>query len=126
IEEIRNVSENQPSKVRHAPTTLSVNDAGVGTDVVDRELVGRAQTFPVGTRIVFWTAVIGGHRGDTINHTWFHRGRVVATVKLPVGAASWRTHSQRMLGPGTDGEWAVEAQDEQGRVLSRHEFRSVL
>jgi cytoskeletal protein RodZ len=105
-------------------TSISVNDSGVGTDIVNRALVGRSETFAAGTRVVFWTLVNGGHRGDTVRHVWFHRGRSVATVRLPVASASWRTHSQRVLGPGTDGEWAVEAQDEHGRVLARHAFRS--
>jgi cytoskeletal protein RodZ len=111
---------------RQAAASISVSDSGVGTDVVDRELVGRSETFAVGTRVVFWTLVIGGRPGDTVRHAWFHRGRSVATVTLPVASASWRTHSQRMLGPGADGEWAVEAQDEHGRVLARHAFRSGL
>lgn len=108
--------------VRQALTSISVNDSGVGTDVVGRELVGRSETFAAGARIVFWTLVTGGQAGDTIRHTWFHRGRTVATVKLPVSGSTWRTHSQRMLAPGTDGEWVVEAQDDGGRVLARHAF----
>jgi cytoskeletal protein RodZ len=115
--------EKGSSEVRRAPTLLSVNDSGVGTDVVDRQLVGRSETFAVGTRIVFWTLVSGGRPGDTIRHVWFHRGRTVASVKLPVAGANWRTHSQRMPGPEADGEWVVEAQDEHGRVLARHAFR---
>jgi hypothetical protein len=101
---------------------MSVTDSGVGTDVIDRELVGRSERFAIGTRIVFWTLVTGGRAGDRIRHTWLHRGRTVATVKLPVAGANWRTHSQRILGPGTDGEWVVEAQDDHGRVLGRHAF----
>lgn len=111
------------SEARDAPTSLSVGDSGVGTDVVDRELVGRSETFVVGTRIVFWTLVNGGRAGDTIRHAWFHSGRPVATVKLSVAGANWRTHSQRMLGPNAEGEWVVEARDEHGRVLARHAFR---
>ena len=118
------VSDSEKRPVQ--PTSRSINDSGVGTDVVGRELVGRSETFPVGTRIVFWTMVVGGRPGDTIRHAWFHRGRTVATVKLPIQSANWRTHSQRMLGPGADGEWVVEAQDEHGRVLARHAFRSQL
>ena len=110
------------SEARQAPTSISVNDSGVGTDVVGRELVGRSDTFDAGARIVFWTLVTGGQAGDTIRHAWFHRGRTVATVKLPVSGATWRTHSQRMLPPGADGEWVVEAQDDGGRVLARHAF----
>ena len=113
------------SEAHQAPPSLSVNDSGVGTDIVDRELVGRSDTFRVGTRIVFWTQVIGGRPGGTIRHAWVHQGRTVATVKLPVTGANWRTHSQRVLGPDAEEEWVVEAQDEHGRVLARHAFRSL-
>jgi cytoskeletal protein RodZ len=111
---------------RQASTPISVNDSGVGTDVVGRELIGRAETFAVGARVVFWTQVIGGRAGDTIRHVWFHEGRPVATVTLPVGGASWRTKSQRTLVPGADGEWRVEARAEDGRVLAEHKFRCAL
>jgi hypothetical protein len=108
---------------REASPRVSVTVSGVGTDVIDRQLVGRAETFAVGTRVVFWTLVTGGRPGDTVRHVWVHRGRTVATVNLPIGGASWRTQSHRMLAPGADGEWIVEAQDDSGRVLAHHVFR---
>lgn len=104
-------------------TSLTVSNSGVGTDVVNRELVGRSDTFAVGTRVVFWTSITGARAGDSIRHVWIHEGRAVANVKLPIGGTSWRTRSQRMLAQGADGEWVVEAQDESGRVLAQHAFR---
>lgn len=111
----------RPNDLRAAP--LSVDSSGVGTDVVDRQLVGRADTFPVGTRVAFWTLVMGGGPGHTIRHVWIHQGRMVGAVDLPIGSASWRTHSRRTLPPGAEGDWVVEARDAEGRVLARHEFR---
>ena len=108
---------------RQVSASMSVHDSGVGTDVVDRQLIGRSETFAAATRVVFWTLVSGGRAGDTIRHVWFHEGRTVAAVNLRVGSASWRTQSQRMLSPGAEGEWVVEAQDAHGRVLARHAFR---
>jgi hypothetical protein len=112
-----------PIPDRHEAPTMSVYDSGVGTAVIDRQLVGRADAFAAGTRVVFWTLVTGWRAGDTIRHVWVHQGRRVATVKLPIRGASWRTHSQRPLPPGADGEWVVEARDDAGRVLARHVFR---
>ena len=112
------------SDQRGAPPSVSVSVSGVGTDVIDRQLVGRAESFAVGARVVFWTLVTGGRPGDTVRHVWAHRGRTVAVVDLPIGAASWRTHSHQILAPGTEGEWVVEAQDGRGRVLARHTFRT--
>jgi hypothetical protein len=47
---------------------LLVTRSGLGTDVVDQQLVGRSDTFAVGTRVAFWTHVTGGRLGDTVRH----------------------------------------------------------
>jgi cytoskeletal protein RodZ len=106
-------------------TPLSVDRSGVGTDVVDRQLVGQSDRFAVGTRVAFWTRVTGGRPGETVRHVWIREGRLVATVALPIGSTSWRTQSQRTLAPEAEGDWVVEARDLGGRVLARHEFRCV-
>ena len=99
---------------------LSVARSGVGTDVVDRELVGRSDTFAVCTHIAFWTHVTGGRPGDRVRHVWFHENRTVGVADLAVGGPSWRTHSRRTLAPGAE---VVEVRDVEGRLLARHEFR---
>jgi cytoskeleton protein RodZ len=102
---------------------LSVSEAGVGTAVVNRTLQGESDRFAEGTRIVFWTRVLGGQRGDEIRHVWIREGVEVGSVSLAVNASHWRTHSRRTLGEGSAGSWAVEARDAAGRVLVRREFR---
>jgi cytoskeletal protein RodZ len=104
-------------------TGLSVDGSAVGTDVVDKHLVGPSHTFAVGTRVAFWTLVTGGHAGDLIRHIWIHEGRIVGRIDLIVGNAHWRTYSRRTLGPSSEGDWVVEAQDATGRVLARSSFR---
>ena len=99
---------------------LAVARSGVGTDVVDRELVGRAESFAVRTRATFWTHVTGGRPGDMVRHVWFHEHSTVGVVDLAVGSPGWRTFSRRLV---TEGDWVVEAWDVEGRVLARHEFR---
>lgn len=112
-----------PASVEIPAARLSVPRSGVGTDVVDRELVGRSDTFHVGTRVIFWTFVTGGGPAETIRHVWIHEGRTAGAVDLTVAGPRWRTQSRRTLMPGTEGEWVVEALDSEGRVLVRHEFR---
>jgi len=102
---------------------LSVPRSGVGTDVVDRQLVGRSDTFAVGTRVAFWTLVTRGRPGETVRHIWIHEGTAAGAVDLTVGSSSWRTQSRRTLVPGAEGDWVVEAREPGGRVLARHEFR---
>ncbi len=100
---------------------LSVARSGVGTDVVDRELVGRSDSFAVSMRPTFWTHVIGGRPGDRVRHVWCHENSTVGVVDLAIGSSSWRTHSRMAV---TEGDWVVEVWDVEGRVLARHEFRS--
>ena len=102
---------------------LSVPHSGVGTDVVDRYLVGQSDTFAINTRVAFWTVVTGGRPGETIQHVWIHEGKVVGVVDLAVGSSSWRTQTRRTLVPGAEGDWVVEAREPGGRVLARHAFR---
>jgi cytoskeletal protein RodZ len=115
----------KPKAADAAAPHLLVTGSGVGTDVVDQQLVGRSDTFAVGTRVAFWTQVTGGRPGDTIRHVWSHHGRTEGAVDLRVGGRSWRTQSRRMLAGGAEGAWVVEARDPKGRVLARQEFRCV-
>jgi hypothetical protein len=101
---------------------IEVTQHGVGRNVVDRRLVGRADRFRPGARVVFWTVVAGGRRGQGIRHVWLKDGRAVARAELPVGSAQWRTYSRRVLPLDAAGEWVVEARTSDGRLLARDEF----
>jgi transcriptional regulator with XRE-family HTH domain len=97
---------------------LKVSECGVGTDVVDRRLVGRTDRFGEGSVVWFWTRVIDGHRGETIQHVWRREGRVIAVIKLNVGGPQWRTGSRRRLQAGSIGSWTVEARGPEERMLA--------
>jgi hypothetical protein len=101
---------------------LIVREHGVGTGVVDRALVGEGNRFVEGEQVWFWTRVSGGAEGETIRHVWFHEGRETARIPLTLGGPHWRTQSRKILTIGMTGRWAVEAQDEAGRVIARSEF----
>lgn len=102
---------------------LSIREHGVGKDVVDHELVGEADRFAEGKRVWYWTLIQGGTAGESIDHVWLHDGEEVSRVRLEVGGERWRTTSYKDLAPGSEGDWAVEARDEAGRLLARSEFR---
>ena len=114
---------NEAATDGNAPSGLSVQRSAVGSNVIDRELVGESDTFAIGTPVVFWTHVIGGSSGDSIRHVWFHDGREVGVTVLPVESPSWRTQSRHTLVPGSEGDWIVELQDSDGRTLASHQFR---
>lgn len=106
-------------------SSLSINDYGVGTDVVDRELKGKGDQFEEGSKVVFFTRVIGGADGDRIRHVWLHEKEEVVSIGLTLGGSHWRTYSRKTLPPGSTGQWAVEARDAEDRVLARSEFTCV-
>ncbi len=115
----------EPEPVRELllePALLSVPDHGVGTAVKNRELVGEAERFRDGTQVWFWTHVVGGAPGETIDHVWLHDGREATRMALSLGGSGWRVQSAKTLHPGSAGAWAVEARDARGRVLARREF----
>lgn len=117
-----------PASERSAPVAslptaaLHVAGFGVGTAVAGRRLVGRADRFPEGERVVFWTEVMGGRPGHVVRHTWFQEGRAVMRVDLHVGGPHWRTQSSLVLPRGGAGTWTVEARTSDGRLLARNDF----
>jgi hypothetical protein len=116
----------EPAPVESAPVvqagSLTIPEHGVGTRIENNRLVGQADRFTEGTRVWFWTRVLGGTRGQTIRHVWMLNGRVIDKPTLRLGGPHWRTHSRKTLYPGSAGSWAVEARDEAGNVLARTDF----
>lgn len=101
---------------------ISIPEYGVGTGVIERELVGETDRFAEEDQVWFWTRIEGGTPGGTIHHVWLHDGKEVLRVPVGVGAARWRTQSYKMMNAGSAGRWVVEARDDAGRVLARREF----
>jgi hypothetical protein len=106
-----------PEREPDTPSTLEVTESGVGLRVVGTRLEGEGDHFKPGQRVTFVTRVLGGGAGEHIRHVWLRDGRVEQSIRLRLGSASWRTWSTKTL--GRPGAWAVEARDEQGRVLAR-------
>ena len=102
---------------------LRVTEHGVGSDVVDRRLVGEADHFVAGSRVWFWNRVRGGTAGGEVRHVWIHDGRIVESIALPIGSSNWRTQSAKQV--YREGRWAVEAREPGGSVLARSEFDCV-
>ena len=88
--------------------------------MVERQLVGRSDRFPVSATAFFWTRVVGGQAGDTVEHVWMHEGKVVESLVLNIGGPHWRTYTRKRV--FYEGAWAVEARAAGGAVLARHEF----
>lgn len=103
-------------------SSLDVMDFGVGTGVSQRQLTGRSDHFPVGTKVWFWTRTLGGSKGEILEHVWLREGQPVITYTRTLGGPHWRNSSRKTLGPGSQGRWTVEARDVSGRVVARTSF----
>src|SRR5262245_7502472 len=82
--------------VTAAPTgasRASVSAQGVGTRIVDHNLVGASDQFTEGDRVWYWTRIEGGTNGETIEHVWIHEGVEVNRVQVELGGPHWRTHT---------------------------------
>jgi len=99
-----------------------ISDFGVGSEVRDRNLIGRGVRFTEGSEVWFWNRILEAEPGTILQHVWLHEGTEVSRVSLAIGASHWRTQSRKTLFPGSAGQWAVEVRDPTGKTLARAEF----
>jgi len=108
------------------PVPADCLDKGAGTAVVDRNLLGRADSFPSGThRVYAWFAVSLPKRyQQTIVFRWHHDGSAVGapvTTTIEGGrAAGWRTATSRTA--PTPGHWRADVLNEIGQLIGRVSF----
>ena len=97
---------------------LTVAQAVVCRDVVDRTPVDIGETVSAGSGRVFcFTWIEGASEETEIIHNWYYQGALKASVTLPVRSASWRTWSSKRLLPEWTGEWMVEILSNDGTPL---------
>jgi len=101
-----------------AAEELSVAEAVVCQDVVDRVPVGSGDVIPAGTERVYCFTRISGAQAETeVTHNWYYKGNLKASVVLTVRNANWRTWSSKALLPEWKGEWMVEILSKEGTPL---------
>ncbi len=101
-----------------AAQEISVIEAMVCQDVVDRMPVGAGDVISAGTaRVYCYTRIVGAQMETEITHNWYYQGNLKASVVLPVRNANWRTWSSKALLPEWKGEWMVEVLSEDGTPL---------
>ncbi|HSH71251.1 MAG TPA: DUF2914 domain-containing protein [Deferrisomatales bacterium] len=102
----------------------TVLDAVLATGVENRQPVGTANTFPADVgRVYAYTRVVGAAGEGSVTHVWYYAGQVKAQVQLAVRSDDWRTWSSKTILPGWTGEWLVEVQGADGRVLASVPFQ---
>ena len=101
-----------------AAEEISVAEAVVCQEVVDRMPVGSGDVIPAGTERVFcFTRITGAQAETEVTHNWYYQGTLKASVVLPVRNANWRTWSSKALLPEWKGEWMVEILSQGGAPL---------
>jgi hypothetical protein len=63
---------------------------------------------------------VAGLQGETLTYRWLHDGRQVLSIRVPVGAQRWRSHSTKAI--HANGSWRVELVDSKGNLLARADF----
>lgn len=97
---------------------ITVSQAVVCQEIVDRMPVGSSDVIPAGTERVYCFTRIDGAQGETeITHNWYYKGALKASVVLPVRTSEWRTWSSKTLLPEWTGEWMVEVLSKDGTPL---------
>ena len=102
---------------------LSVSEASIATNVVDRMPTGVANSFMSSVdRVYAWTRIEGASSETMIHHVWIHQGVERADIALRIGGSPWRTWSNKAVPPEWDGDWRVEVRDSGGNVLETLSF----
>jgi hypothetical protein len=108
------------------PVPADCLDKGAGTSIADRNLVGRAETFPSGThRVYAWFAVsLPARYRQAVLFRWYHNGAAVGgavETRIEGGrAGGWRTATSR-TGPAP-GRWRADVLNEIGQLIGRVSF----
>jgi hypothetical protein len=82
---------------------------------------------PLSTGAVFFYTRLAAPTATTVEHRWYHDGRLHQTVTLRVAAnpAGYRTYSRMTVNSGRAGAWRVEARAADGTVLGTRQFTVV-
>lgn len=108
----------QDTTAKAAPTV----EAAVGTSVVEKALVGAAESFPVGTASVACFSRVTGAAGATIEHVWYKGDTEMSRKKLSIGGSPFRTWSSKKLPADAAGDWRCDVVQD-GKVLQSVKFK---
>lgn len=96
---------------------LEIVDAAITSDISERSPVDSLNTVKKPVEQLFCFTHVTGADDDTwITHVWYHEGKEMARVRLPVSSSNWRTWSSKKILPQWDGQWQVHILDAQGKA----------
>jgi hypothetical protein len=98
-------------------TNISVETASICRNIVDREPVDEASSFPVSVgKLYCFTKIVGAEDPTEVIHVWYFGDVERARVNLSIGGASWRTYSSKVIQEHEIGDWRVDVLDASGNV----------
>ena len=105
-------------------SNIKVTDIAVCTSVENRRPVGTDSVFSsdVG-KLYCFTGLTSQMDTTEISHVWFYKDKEMAKINLPVKAKTWHTWSAKTIVPAWKGNWRVEIQDPDGKVIASKSFQ---
>jgi hypothetical protein len=102
---------------------LTVKDAAVCLDVVDRACVDPNDVFPsqVGKLFCF-SRIFGAQEDIQVTHVWYFGDNERARVALNVRSVNFRTYSSKIIQPHEIGTWRVDIIGPGGKLLQTVPF----
>lgn len=116
-------TEAAPEMMQSEPA-LTIERMVIAENIVDKEPVGAAETFPASIDKVYCFIEAKDIKEDTtLSFVWYFQGNQMAKVDMNIHKGDrWRTYSSKRLG-GLKGEWKVEIQDQNEVILKIAEFQ---
>lgn len=99
-------------------------EAAMTTAVIDREPVDRVEAFPLQNgKLYCFTRIVGAEDQTVVKHLWYRGKQLMSLVELPVNSPDWRTWSATLFQEDWSGEWHVDIQDAEERIMQTVYFQ---
>ena len=105
-------------------STVQVENAAIGEDVVNREVVSQGASFSTSVGKLYCFSKIANIDSHTnVVHAWYYGSEERARVSLNVSPPAWRTYSSKVIQAHEIGVWRVEILDRDGNLLDTVRFQ---
>lgn len=105
-------------------STVRVENAAMGEDVVNREVVSQGASFSTSVGKLYCFSKIANIDSHTnVVHAWYYGSEERARVSLNVSPPAWRTYSSKVIQAHEIGVWRVEILDQDGNLLDTVRFQ---
>ena len=111
-------SSEQSYTDKETASTVTIEDAMICQDVVNRAPVGSGDVFAKEVNKLYcYCRVLDAPPDSQITHNWYYNGSLKASVNLNVRSSNYRTRSSKTILPQWGGEWMVEILSNDGKPL---------